>query len=100
LMAQLAPRAGAASVTVVDVNPDRLVTAAEVGIEHRYTSADDAGRAEWDVVIDCTGSIAAIEDGLPRVMAGGVFQHFGVGPPAATARYSPVPVYPAQGSLG
>lgn len=38
LMAQLAPRAGAASVTIIDVNPDRLVTAAEVGIEHRYTS--------------------------------------------------------------
>jgi len=93
LMAQLAPRAGAASVTVVDVNPDRLVTAAEVGIEHRYPSADDADRAEWDVVIDCTGSIAAIEDGLPRVMAGGVFQHFGVAPADATARYSPFRVY-------
>ncbi|HEY1615983.1 MAG TPA: zinc-binding dehydrogenase, partial [Streptosporangiaceae bacterium] len=93
LMAQLAPRAGAASVTVVDVNPDRLVTAAEVGIEHRHTSAGDADRAEWDVVIDCTGSIAAIEDGLPRVMAGGVFQHFGVAPADATARYSPFRVY-------
>ena len=93
LMTQLAPRAGAASVTVIDVNPDRLVTAAEVGIEHRYTSADDADHAEWDVVIDCTGSIAAIEDGLPRVMADGVFQHFGVAPADATARYSPFRVY-------
>ena len=93
LMAQLAPRAGAASVTIIDVNPDRLVTAAEVGIEHRYTSAGHADRAEWDVVIDCTGSIAAIENGLPRVMAGGVFQHFGVAPADATARYSPFRVY-------
>ena len=93
LMAQLAPRAGAASVTIVDVNPDRLVTAAEVGIEHRYASAGDADRAEWDVVIDCTGNIAAIEDGLPRVKAGGVFQHFGVAPADATARYSPFRVY-------
>ena len=45
------------------------------------------------MVIDCTGSIAAIEDGLPRVMAGGVFQHFGVAPADATARYSPFRVY-------
>src|ERR1700730_12519644 len=74
LMAQLAPRAGAASVTITDVNPDRLVTAAQDGIEHRYPSAGDADRAECAVVIDCPGSIAAIEDGPPRVMAGGVFQ--------------------------
>src|SRR3984893_11959222 len=85
LMAQLAPRAGAGSVTIIDVNPDRLVTAAQVGIEHRYTSAGDADRAEWDVVIDCTGSIAAIQDGLPRVSAGGGFHHLGAAPPGAHA---------------
>src|SRR3984893_17431383 len=89
LMAQLAPRAGAASVTIIDVNPDRLVSAAEVGIEHRYTSGGDAARAGWDVVIDSPGTIAAIEAGPPRVMAGGVCQHFGVAPADATARYSP-----------
>jgi 2-desacetyl-2-hydroxyethyl bacteriochlorophyllide A dehydrogenase len=93
LMAQLAPRAGAAPVTIIDVNPDRLVTAAEAGTEHRYTNTADADRAERDVVIDCTGSTAAIQDGLPRVIAGGVFQHFGVTPADATARYSPFRVY-------
>lgn len=93
LMAQLAPRAGAASVTVVDLNTARLQTAAEVGVEGRFQSADDAGRDEWDVVIDCTGNIRAIEDGLPRVKAGGMFQHFGVAPTDATADYSPFRVY-------
>jgi 2-desacetyl-2-hydroxyethyl bacteriochlorophyllide A dehydrogenase len=93
LMAQLAPRAGAASVTVVDINPDRLATAAQVGVEHRHGSADDAGRGQWDVVIDCTGNVRAIEDGLPRVKAGGVFQHFGVAPADAMARYSPFRIY-------
>jgi 2-desacetyl-2-hydroxyethyl bacteriochlorophyllide A dehydrogenase len=93
LMAQLAPRAGAASVTIVDVNADRLTTAAEVGIEHRYTSADEADREKWDVVIDCTGNIRAIEDGLPRVKPGGTFQHFGVAPAEAHANYSPFRVY-------
>jgi 2-desacetyl-2-hydroxyethyl bacteriochlorophyllide A dehydrogenase len=93
LMAQLAPRAGAASVTVVDINENRLSAAADVGVEFRHCSADDAGRGKWDVVIDCTGNILAIEDGLPRVKAGGVFQHFGVAPADAHARYSPFRVY-------
>ena len=93
LMAQLAPRAGAASVTVVDLNAERLQTAAEVGVEHRFTSADDAGREKWDVVIDCTGNIRAIEDGLKRVKPAGFFQDFGVAPADRTANYSPFRVY-------
>lgn len=93
LMAQLAPRAGAASVTIVDLNEGRLATAREVGIDNAYTSANDAGREKWDVVIDCTGNIRAIEDGLPRVKAGGTFQHFGVAPAEAMANYSPFRVY-------
>jgi 2-desacetyl-2-hydroxyethyl bacteriochlorophyllide A dehydrogenase len=78
LMAQLAPRAGAASVTVVDINSDRLQAAREVGVENVYRSADEASRAKWDV---------------PRVKAGGTFQHFGVAPADATASYSPFRVY-------
>lgn len=93
LMAQLAPRGGAASVTIVDVNEERLVTAHDVGIEHAYTAADEAARSQWDVVIDCTGNVRAIEDGLARVKAGGTFQHFGVAPAEAMARYSPFRVY-------
>lgn len=93
LMAQLAPRAGAASVTVVDLNDARLQAAREVGVANTLTTADAADRDQWDVVIDCTGVIAAIEDALPRVKAGGTFQHFGVAPAEAAARYSPFRVY-------
>lgn len=93
LMAQLAPRAGAASVTIIDTNESRLEVAREVGIQHTYTSANQADRELWDVVIDCTGVIKAIEDGLPRVKPGGTFQHFGVAPSEATADYSPFRVY-------
>jgi 2-desacetyl-2-hydroxyethyl bacteriochlorophyllide A dehydrogenase len=93
LMAQLAPRAGAASVTIVDLNEERLKVAEAVGVENRLTSADQADREQWDIVIDCTGSIRAIEDALPRVKAGGHFQHFGVAPAEATAHYSPFRVY-------
>lgn len=93
MMAQLAPRAGAASVTVVDRNPARLDVARDVGISEVVTSADEAERGGWDVVIDCTGVVAAIEDGLTRVRRGGVFQQFGVAPADATARFSPFGVY-------
>lgn len=93
LMAQLAPRAGAASVTIVDLNESRLQAARDVGIENVYANADEADREQWDVVIDCTGVIRAIEDGLPRVKAGGTFQHFGVAPAEAKTGYSPFRVY-------
>lgn len=94
MMAQLAPRAGAASVTVVDRNPGRLELAREVGVEQVVLSADDAEhRGGWDVVIDCTGVVAAIEDGLTRVRRGGTFQQFGVAPSDATARFSPFGIY-------
>lgn len=97
LMAQLAPRAGAASVTVVDLNEQRLRAAADVGVQYRFTGADEAGaalgREKWDVVIDCTGSIPAIEDALTRVKPAGFFQDFGVAPADRTANYSPFRVY-------
>ncbi|MGO2667514.1 MAG: alcohol dehydrogenase catalytic domain-containing protein [Microbacterium gubbeenense] len=93
LMAQLAHRAGAATVSIVDLNPDRLQVAAECGIELRYTSADDADREKWDVVIDCTGNIRAIEDALTRVKPAGFFQDFGVAPADKTARFSPFRIY-------
>ena len=93
LMAQLAHRAGAATVTIVDLNPDRLTAAAECGIERRFAAADDADREKWDVVIDCTGNIRAIEDALTRVKPAGFFQDFGVAPADKTARFSPFRVY-------
>ncbi len=58
------------------------------------TSADELDRPRgWDNVIDCTGVLAAIEDGLPRVIPGGTFQQFGVADEKAVARYSPFDVY-------
>jgi 2-desacetyl-2-hydroxyethyl bacteriochlorophyllide A dehydrogenase len=93
LMAQLGQRAGAATVTIVDLNEDRLQTAAECGIELRFRSPDEAARTKWDVVIDCTGNIRAIEDALTRVKPAGYFQDFGVAPSDGTAKFSPFRVY-------
>jgi 2-desacetyl-2-hydroxyethyl bacteriochlorophyllide A dehydrogenase len=94
MMAQLAPRAGAASITVLDRNPARLAVAEEVGVTQVAQSADEAERpGGWEVVIDCTGVVPAIEDALSRVRRGGTFQQFGVAPTDAKASFSPFRVY-------
>jgi 2-desacetyl-2-hydroxyethyl bacteriochlorophyllide A dehydrogenase len=94
LMAQLARRAGAASVAVVDVQAGRLPAAERLGADRTATSADDLDRPQgWEVVIDATGVVAAIEDGLRRVARGGTFLLFGVTPAEATATFSPFRVY-------
>jgi len=93
LMAQLARRAGAVSISVVDTNAKRLEAARAVGVEHTFANADESNRKNWEVVIDCTGVVAAIEDGLPRVKPGGTFQNFGVAPVEARAKYSPFRIY-------
>ena len=94
LMAQLARRAGAASVSVVDLNTDRLAVASKLGADRVATAGDEFDRSQgWEVVIDCTGAVPAIEDGLRRVLRGGTFQVFGVAAAEATASFSPFRVY-------
>jgi threonine dehydrogenase-like Zn-dependent dehydrogenase len=91
---ELAKRAGAATVEVVDLNPARLETAWLLGCTAIATTADELDRPRgWDVVVDCTGVVAAIEDGLSRVAPGGTFQQFGVSAEKAEARFSPYRVY-------
>ncbi|WP_158881195.1 zinc-dependent alcohol dehydrogenase family protein [Amycolatopsis anabasis] len=94
LMLQLARHAGAGSASVVDLNADRLATAKKLGADAVATGADDLDRPQgWEVVIDCTEVVAAIEDALTRVRRGGTYQQFGVAPAEATASFSPFRVY-------
>jgi 2-desacetyl-2-hydroxyethyl bacteriochlorophyllide A dehydrogenase len=94
LMAQLARRAGAVTVDVVDVNDGRLPTAERLGADRTATTADELGRPEgWEVVVDATGAVPAIEDGLRRVARGGTFLVFGVTAAEARASFSPFRVY-------
>ena len=94
MMMELAKRAGAASVSMVDLNPSRLATARRLGCTAAVTSADelDAPRG-WDVVIDCTGAPAAIKDGLGRVGRGGTFLQFGVSAYDARVEIEPYEIY-------
>lgn len=94
LLVQLARRAGAASVDLVDVKHSRLPVALRFGADRAASSADELDRPEgWEVVIDATGAVPAIQDGLSRVARGGSFLVFGVAPAEATAIFSPFRVY-------
>ena len=79
MMMELARRNGAATVSMVDINKERLETAKTLGITRVATSANDfETEYGWDVVIDCTGNKAAIQDAIGRTMPGGTFLQFGV----------------------
>ncbi|MDT3397172.1 zinc-dependent alcohol dehydrogenase family protein [Streptomyces sp. B1866] len=94
LMAAVVRDAGAASVSVVDLNEDRLAFARTFAADAVAADAAALGRPQgFEVVIDATGAIAAIEDGLGRVRKGGTFLQFGVTDPARSAAFSPYRVY-------
>lgn len=92
LLVQLLRRCGVASLSVVDSRFDRLTMAEAMGANKVSTSPEKFDRAGgWELVVDATGSIAAIEDGLGRVRKGGTFLQIALAD-AATARFSPVRV--------
>lgn len=90
LTVALAGRSGAVGIDVVDLNADRLAAAEKIGCSTASTSAPD-GR--WDVVVDATGSAAAIQDGLGRVARGGTFLQLGVTSPDTRVQLAPYDVY-------
>lgn len=94
MMMELAKRSGAASVSMVDLNPTRLDTARLLGCTAAVTSAAElAAPRGFDVVVDCTGVEAAIADGLGRVGKGGTFLQFGVANYGARATIEPYKIY-------
>jgi 2-desacetyl-2-hydroxyethyl bacteriochlorophyllide A dehydrogenase len=94
LLAQLAKDSGASRLDMVEPNPKRHPLAARLAADRIAVSADELDRPQgWDVVIDATGVVAAIEDGLKRVGRGGTFLMFGVTNADATANFNPFKVY-------
>jgi 2-desacetyl-2-hydroxyethyl bacteriochlorophyllide A dehydrogenase len=94
LLAQLAKDSGASRVDMVERNPRRHALATRLAADRVAVSADELDRPQgWDVVIDATGVVPAIEDGLRRVARGGTFLMFGVANADATATFSPFRVY-------
>jgi 2-desacetyl-2-hydroxyethyl bacteriochlorophyllide A dehydrogenase len=94
LLAQLAKDSGASQVDMVERNPGRHALAKRLAADRIAVSGDELDRPHgWDVVIDATGVVPAIEDGLRRVARGGTFLMFGVANADATATFSPFRVY-------
>ncbi len=94
LLAQLIKGSGAGRLDMVERNPKRHDLARRLAADRVAASADELDRPQgWDVVIDATGVIPAIEDGLTRVARGGTFLVFGVANADAKATFSPFRVY-------
>lgn len=94
MMAETAKVNGAASVSIVDLNQDKLETAKVLGFTNLAKSADEFDQPRgFDVVIDCTGVTEAIKDGLKHVMPGGTFLQFGVANKGAKVEIEPFWVY-------
>ncbi|MHB8293174.1 MAG: alcohol dehydrogenase catalytic domain-containing protein [Acidimicrobiales bacterium] len=95
LLLMLAYRAGALSVAVVDPNVTRLDMARRLGATEVAPRVDElpSGRSGFEVVMDATGVVAAIEDALCHVARGGTYLQFGVAAVDAMARVSPFRIY-------
>jgi 2-desacetyl-2-hydroxyethyl bacteriochlorophyllide A dehydrogenase len=94
LLAQLAKDSGASQLDMVERNPKRHELAKRLAADRIATTADELDRPQgWDVVIDATGVVPAIEDGLKRVARGGTFLMFGVANADATATFNPFKIY-------
>jgi 2-desacetyl-2-hydroxyethyl bacteriochlorophyllide A dehydrogenase len=94
ILCQLAAAYPIGSVSVVDHNPERLARASTMGANATAARAADLDRPQgWEIVIDATGAVPAIEDGLLRVRKGGTFLMFGVASHTAGATFSPFRTY-------
>jgi len=94
LLGQLVKDSGAERLDIVDTNPKRHALAKRLGADRVATSASELERPDgWDVVIDATGAVPAIEDGIRRVARGGTFLMFGVANADAKATISPFRIY-------
>ena len=94
MMLQLALNSGIESVDVVDPNNEKLRTALILGSQKSSSVASDIDTGQgWDVVVDATGVLAAVQDGLGRVDRGGTFLQFGVSNPEVTVSINPYQIY-------
>ena len=90
LLVALAARVGAVAVSVVELNEQRRALAASFGANHAVGSSDELeDDGPFDIVIDATGSVGAIEDSLRHIKRGGRYLQFGVAAAEAVAQFSP-----------
>jgi 2-desacetyl-2-hydroxyethyl bacteriochlorophyllide A dehydrogenase len=94
ILLQLAVAHASGSVSVVDPNPERLARAAALGADATAPAAEALDRPQgWEAVVDASGAVPAIEDGLRRVRPGGTFLLFGVTAAGETASFEPFSLF-------
>src|SRR5947209_1893890 len=96
LLLQLLSHSGTSQIAVVDRNERRLDLARQLGAQHvetdvaAVTNATDDG---FDCVVDATGVLPVIQQGLAAVRRGGKLMVFGVAPQEARVEFSPFRIY-------
>ena len=97
---QLAKRNGAATVTMVDIRPERLETARSMGADFTVIAREESERelrrlrpGGYHLVIDSTGAPSVVERAVAFVRNAGTLLVFGVCPPNARIAVSPYEIY-------
>jgi 2-desacetyl-2-hydroxyethyl bacteriochlorophyllide A dehydrogenase len=94
LLLSLAGRVGAISVAVVEPNEGRRQMARDFGATTVVGRPDELDDEDgFDVVIDASGAVAAIEDAVGRIRPGGNYLQFGVAAADVKASFSPYRLY-------
>lgn len=95
ILAQLLDGAGASSVSIVDINEDRVERARSFGCEaaSEITGLRGGSGAGFDSVIEATGTSRAAETAVNAVRRGGTMMVFGVAPAGETIPIEPFRIY-------
>lgn len=101
LMAQLLALAGVGELVVADIAAEKLVIAREVSGAATYLAhpalaaelGEHTGGRGFDIVVDCTGSAAVIEQLVEYAGPGARILLFGVAAPDARIQVSPYRIY-------
>lgn len=94
LMLQAVKRAGAGSVTMVDIAPKRLELAKTLGADEIYLANEFKDmQTQYDVVADATGVPAVLQGAFKHVRPAGTVWVFGVAPDDAFISVSPADIF-------
>lgn len=93
LATQVALERGAASVDQVDLSENRLGAAVTVGATEVGLGIQKLSRHSWDLVVDATGALSAIQAGVDALARGGTLLQIGVSEPSGSIAISPFRIF-------
>lgn len=104
LFLQLLTHENIGSLTVADLNDEKLAIAKKIGADSLYNPASGRTLTElmpdgFDIIIDCTGSPRAVMSSFPALGFGGQFLIFGVCPADSKIELKPFEIYQKDARL-